>query len=138
MDVRIEKVGERNGQDRFRLVNASSGAPVTVQDNSEETIRKYFRGKGLSKGYLDECFQKARSRFSPSANGGAAESRAAQPAAKAPAKQPPAAAAAPKAAKAAASQPAAAPKAAAPKAADKPAPPAEDDDDLLFELGLEE
>lgn len=136
MDVRIEKVGERNGQDRFRLVNAGSGAPITVQDNSEETIRKYFRGKGLSKGYLDECFQKARSRFSPSANGGVADPRAAHPAPKAAAKQPPTAA--PAAAKAPANQPAAAPKAAAPKPANKPAPPAEDDDDLLFELGLEE
>lgn len=110
MDVMIRKVGERDGKERFELVNVQTGDVITSKDASESSVRRYFKGKGLSNKYLDECFQKARARLQESQNGG----RATDP-------------------------PGSDKKAAAKKAKSKKSEPAKnEDDDLLFELGLED
>lgn len=138
MDVVIQKVGERDGKERFVLAKASSGEVITAKDASEGTIRKYFRAKGLSNGFLDECLQKSRARYDKKLKAAAKPSPASSSKPAAP--QPVAAASAPIQSVPAQPAPAqsAAAKPAAAKPAAKPKPAAEDDDDFLFELGLDE
>lgn len=63
MDVAIKKVSERNGQDRFVLVNAATREVVTVHDVSETTIRRYFHGKGANDETISECLARARKKY---------------------------------------------------------------------------
>lgn len=113
MDVLIKKVSERDGRERFVLLNVKTGQPVTAHDASEASIRRYFRGKGLATNFLDDCFRLARDRFLVAATVGSVAAvpggQTGKPTASAPSDP-----------SSAASQPAA----------------VEDDDDLLFELGL--
>ncbi|HUG69641.1 MAG TPA: hypothetical protein VMM76_17955 [Pirellulaceae bacterium] len=67
MDVAIKKVSERDGKDRFVLVNATTREVVTVNDVSEATIRRFFRDKGASDEMLADCLAKARKNYSQSA-----------------------------------------------------------------------
>jgi fructose-1-phosphate kinase PfkB-like protein len=63
VDVAIKKVSQRDGKDRFVLVNAKTREVVTVHDVSEATIRRYFRGKGASEETINGCLAKARKDF---------------------------------------------------------------------------
>lgn len=63
MDVAIKKVTERDGEDRFVLVNIQTREVLTVHDASEKTLRRYFTERGASPQLLDRCFERARKRF---------------------------------------------------------------------------
>jgi hypothetical protein len=63
MDILVEKIGEREGKERFVLVNSKTHKVITVKDVSEPTLRKFLRGKGAKDDFIDECLQKARKRF---------------------------------------------------------------------------
>lgn len=63
MDVAIKKVSEREGTDRFVLVNPTTREVVTVNDVSEATLRRFFREKGASEEVIDECLAKARKNY---------------------------------------------------------------------------
>ena len=60
MDVAIKKVSERDGKDRFVLVDVTTREVVTVNDVSEATIRRFFRAQGVSNELLTDCLTKAR------------------------------------------------------------------------------
>ena len=60
VDVAIKKVSERDGKDRFVLVNATTREVVTVNDVSEKTIRGFFRDRGASDKMVADCLAKAR------------------------------------------------------------------------------
>jgi len=59
VDVAIKKVSERDGKDRFVLVNAETRDVVTVNDISKATLRRFFRDKGASDEMFDACLAKA-------------------------------------------------------------------------------
>ena len=63
VDVAIKKVSERDGKDRFVLVNATTREVVTVNDVSEATLRRFFLDKGASEEMLNSCLVKARKNF---------------------------------------------------------------------------
>lgn len=63
MKIAVEKCGERNGQDRFVLVNADTGTVITTNDVSEPTLRRFLKSKGNADAMIDECLRKARKRF---------------------------------------------------------------------------
>jgi hypothetical protein len=60
VDVAIKKVAERDGQERFVLVNAITREVLTVNDVSEPTLRRFFEQRGTNGQLLDECFDRAR------------------------------------------------------------------------------
>ena len=55
VDVAIKKVSERDGKDRFVLINATTREVVTVNDVSEATIRRYFGDQGASEAHVNGC-----------------------------------------------------------------------------------
>jgi len=63
MKVVLEKVGERNGKERFVLADIATGQVITKKDVSEPTMRKYLKGTGENDKLIDECLDKARKRF---------------------------------------------------------------------------
>ena len=63
MNVIIEKIGVRDGKERFILVDSQSGAAITQRDVSEPTMRKYLKSIGETDPLIDEAFAKARKRF---------------------------------------------------------------------------
>jgi len=63
VDVAIKKVSERDGKDRFVLINATTREVVTVNDVSEATIRRYFGDQGASEALLTDCLKKARKNY---------------------------------------------------------------------------
>ena len=65
VDVAIKKVSERDGKDRFVLINATTREVVTVNDVSEATIRRFFRDKGASNEMIADCLAKARKNYGP-------------------------------------------------------------------------
>ncbi len=62
MNIAVEKVGVREGKERFVLVNTVTGSPITARDVSEPTMRRFLAQRGYDNGLIDECFRKARSR----------------------------------------------------------------------------
>ena len=63
VDVAIKKVSERDGKDRFILVNATTRQVITVNDVSEATLRRFLRDKGASEDLLNDCVAKARKNY---------------------------------------------------------------------------
>lgn len=63
MNVVIEKSGERDGKERFVLLNMNTGEVITKRDVSEVTMRKYLTSIGETSKLIDEGFAKARLRF---------------------------------------------------------------------------
>ena len=63
MDVTIKKVTERDGQERFVLVNAKTRDVLTVHDVSEPTLRRFFLQRGMSDELIDGCLVRARERY---------------------------------------------------------------------------
>lgn len=78
VDVAIKKVSERDGKDRFVLVNATTREVVTVNDVSEATIRRFFRDKGASDEMLADCLAKARKDYGRGARGASVPANDAQ------------------------------------------------------------
>lgn len=67
MDVAIKKVAERDGQERFVLVNPTTREVLTVNDVSEQTLRRYFEQRGATSDLIEECLDRARRRHDQSA-----------------------------------------------------------------------
>ncbi|MCA9121400.1 MAG: hypothetical protein H6822_07715 [Planctomycetaceae bacterium] len=67
VDVAIKKVSERDGKDRFVLINATTREVVTVHDISETTLRRYFADRGTSDAMLTDCLNKARKNYGENA-----------------------------------------------------------------------
>ena len=63
VDVAIKKVSERDGKDRFVLVNATTREVITVNDVSEASLRRFFRDRGASDEMLNNCLDRAREHF---------------------------------------------------------------------------
>ena len=63
MDVSIKKVADRDGVERFVLVNSDTRKVLTTNDVSEESIRRFFRQLGAVDLLIDDCFERARERF---------------------------------------------------------------------------
>ena len=63
MDVSIKKIGQRDGKERFELVDFVSREVVTVNDVSEATLRAYFHKRGVGDDTLDDCFMQARESY---------------------------------------------------------------------------
>ena len=100
MDVSIKKVGERDGAERFILVNSKTRDVITKGDASERAIRRYFHDLGTDEELISACFQRARHRYAQ-----AAQHEKEEP---------------------------------SPSDANLDASDTVDDDDLLFELGLDD
>ena len=64
MDVNIKRVGHRDGQDRFVLVDAKTRKIVSVNDVSEDALRRFFAKRGVDPELLNECLSKARKQHS--------------------------------------------------------------------------
>jgi len=67
VDVAIKKVAERDGRERFVLVNASTRKVLTVNDVSEATLRRFFHQRGANDDLIDECLDRARLQHGESA-----------------------------------------------------------------------
>jgi hypothetical protein len=63
VDVSIKKVGQRDGQERFVLVNTKTRQVVTANDVSEKSIRRFFRQLKAPDKLIDKCLQRARERY---------------------------------------------------------------------------
>ena len=63
MDVTIKKVGQREGQDRFIIVQVQTRKVLTVHDTSARALRKFFHQRGVAEEVIDTCLQHARSRY---------------------------------------------------------------------------
>ena len=63
MDVAIKKVAEREEQERFVLVNATTREVLTVHDVSESTLRRFFKQRGMTDELFEDCLTKARDRY---------------------------------------------------------------------------
>jgi hypothetical protein len=63
VEVAIKKVGERDGRERFILVNADTRQVVTANDVSETALRKFFRQLGAADHLIDQCIGRARERY---------------------------------------------------------------------------
>lgn len=63
MELTIKKVGQRDGRDRFVLVDNQSRAVITVHDVSEEAIRRFFRQRKVSELAVEGALVRARRRY---------------------------------------------------------------------------
>jgi hypothetical protein len=64
LNVSIKQVGQREGQDRFVLVNTITRKVLTVSDVSEQSLRRYFRAEGVAEEVIADCLRTARRRYS--------------------------------------------------------------------------
>ena len=72
MNITIKKVGQRDGKDRFILVDATTRKVLTVDDVSEESLRRYFRQQGANVEMIENALSMARQRYakpSPAGDG---------------------------------------------------------------------
>lgn len=60
MEITIKKVAERNGVERFVLVNPQTREVLTSGDASEPALRRFFAARGVAKVVLDRCLERAR------------------------------------------------------------------------------
>ena len=67
VDVAIKKVGQRDGKDRFVLVNVKTRKVITVNDVSEGALRRFFHKRGTSDKLIDQCLQRSRHRYEKAA-----------------------------------------------------------------------
>jgi hypothetical protein len=67
VDVTIKKVGQRDGKDRFILVNATTRKVLTVDDVSEASLRRFFRGRGVPDETMAEALATAQERYAQAA-----------------------------------------------------------------------
>ncbi|MGE0759486.1 MAG: hypothetical protein AB7F89_05725 [Pirellulaceae bacterium] len=63
MDITIKKVGKRDGQERFVLVNAATRAVITVKDVTEAALRRFFQRRSVSDQEINRCLERARQRY---------------------------------------------------------------------------
>ena len=63
MDVTIKKVSQNDGDERFLLVDSVTRKVLTVNDTSEQAIRRFFKKLGAESGLIDQCLERARQRY---------------------------------------------------------------------------
>ena len=63
MDVTIKKVSQNDGDERFLLVDSVTRKVLTINDTSEQAIRRFFKKLGADSGLIDHCFERARQRY---------------------------------------------------------------------------
>lgn len=63
MDVAIRQVGQRDGQDRFILVDVRTRKVVTQNDASARAIERFFRKRGVSDALIQRCLEQARQQY---------------------------------------------------------------------------
>ena len=63
MDVSIKKIGERDGVERFVLINSETRRVMTAHDVAEGAIRRFFQQLGASDELIRDCLDRARRRF---------------------------------------------------------------------------
>ena len=63
MEIAIKKVAERDGDERFVLVNPTTREVLTVHDVSASTLRRFFQQRGASEALFDECIERARASY---------------------------------------------------------------------------
>jgi hypothetical protein len=66
VDVAIKKVGQRDGQERFVLVNAQTREVITMKDVTEIALRRFFARRGVSEQVVGKCLDRARQRYAES------------------------------------------------------------------------
>ena len=63
MEIAIKKVGQRDGIERFILVNNRTRQVITVRDVSEESLRRFCQKRGFPEEAVNESFERARQRY---------------------------------------------------------------------------
>ena len=63
MEVAIKKVGQRDGAERFVLVNNRTRQVITVRDVSENALRRFFKKRGIPDNAVDASLARARKRY---------------------------------------------------------------------------
>ena len=63
VDISIKKVGEKNGDERFVLVDPVTRRVLSMHDSSEESVRRFFAKRGNEGALIDKCFDRARRRY---------------------------------------------------------------------------
>ena len=63
MEIAIKKVGQRDGVERFILVNNRTRQVITVRDVSEDALRRFFEQRKISGEAIDQSLARARKRF---------------------------------------------------------------------------
>ena len=63
MEIAIKKVGKRDGQERFVLVDTHTRAVITVKDVTEGALRRFFTKRGVADGAVDASLERARQRY---------------------------------------------------------------------------
>jgi hypothetical protein len=66
VNVAIKKVGRRDGEERFVLVNTQSREVITVKDVTESALRRYFKSHGVRDEAFDKCLTRARELYANS------------------------------------------------------------------------
>jgi hypothetical protein len=67
VDVSIKKVGESDGEERFRLINSETRRVLTARDVTEGAIRRFFAQLGAGDELVNGCLERARRRFAEQA-----------------------------------------------------------------------
>jgi hypothetical protein len=63
VEVSIKKVGERDGVERFILVNSQTRRVISANDVDEAAIRRFFAQLGADGELIDACIERASERF---------------------------------------------------------------------------
>lgn len=63
MDIAIKKVGQRDGSERFVLINHQTREVITVRDVSERALRRFCQKRGFADELVDASLARARERF---------------------------------------------------------------------------
>lgn len=69
MEVSIKKIAERDGEERFILVNSQTRRVISANDVDEGAMRRFFQQLGADDSLIDECLERARERFLESGAG---------------------------------------------------------------------
>jgi hypothetical protein len=63
VEIAIKKVGQRDGVERFILVNNQTRQVITVRDVSETSLRRFCQKRGFSEEAVNNSLARARKRF---------------------------------------------------------------------------
>jgi hypothetical protein len=63
VEIAIKKVGKRDGQERFVLVDSRTREVITVKDVTEVALRRFFTKREIADNSVDACIERARQRY---------------------------------------------------------------------------
>jgi uncharacterized protein YfcZ (UPF0381/DUF406 family) len=63
VDVTIKKVSQKDGEERFLLIDSVTRKVLSVNDTSEQAVRRFFARRGAASQLIDRCFERARQRY---------------------------------------------------------------------------